>query len=130
MGTQSKKITQRQTEIVGKFKDELQKHMLDLATGSAKDKYTIQDFAGLLFVHPVHLTHVIKAVTGRTPCSFYKEGLIEIAKQMLSNTSLPISAIAYTLTFDTSNFSKFFKRITGVTPLQYRISLIPARQKS
>lgn len=130
MSIEAKQITYRQAEIVDSFVAELEKHMFELAEGSVHDKYTIQDFASLLFIHPIHLTNVIKNATGRTPCSFYKESLINTAKELLKNPSLPISVIAYNLTFDTSNFSKFFKRTTGITPSQYRSSLSTISRKS
>jgi AraC-like DNA-binding protein len=45
---------------------------------------------------------------------------MDIAKNMLKDTSISIAAIAAQLTFDPSNFTKFFKRFEGVTPKQYR----------
>jgi AraC family transcriptional regulator, regulatory protein of adaptative response / methylphosphotriester-DNA alkyltransferase methyltransferase len=110
----------RRHEIVQQFIEELDKHMLNLSAGGVNDKHTVQDFADLLHIHPVHFTNVIRAATGRTPCSFYKEKLIVVAKQLLSNPAMSISQVAACLTFDPSNFSKFFKRLTGVTPQQYR----------
>ena len=94
--------------------------MTTIAAGKLNDKFTVQDFAAILHVHPVHLTNVVKIATGRTPCSFYKEKLTATAKTLLADRSLTISEIAYLLTFDTSNFSKFFKRNTGLTPKKFR----------
>ncbi|WP_369820722.1 helix-turn-helix domain-containing protein [Oleiphilus sp. HI0125] len=43
------------------------------------------------------------------------------AKEKLSSSELPIELIADQLGFsDNSNFAKFFKRQTGLTPKQYR----------
>ncbi len=39
---------------------------------------------------------------------------------MLSETDKSIAEIAKTLTYDPSNFSKFFKKIVGQTPGQFR----------
>jgi AraC family transcriptional regulator, regulatory protein of adaptative response / methylphosphotriester-DNA alkyltransferase methyltransferase len=110
----------RGQEIFEHFLQALDVHMKQLASEHVNDKYTVQDFAELLHVHPIHLTNVIKAVSGRTPCSFYKEKLIILAKELLSDRTRSISQVANVLTFDPSNFSKFFKRSTGQTPRQYQ----------
>jgi AraC family transcriptional regulator, regulatory protein of adaptative response / methylphosphotriester-DNA alkyltransferase methyltransferase len=112
--------TQRRDEIVRQFISELDNHMNSLIEGGVNDKYSVKEFADILHIHPVHLTSVIKTTTGRTPCSFYQEKLIGVAKRLLTDQSLSISEIAGNLTFDPSNFSKFFKRFTGLTPKQYR----------
>jgi AraC-like DNA-binding protein len=39
---------------------------------------------------------------------------------MLLTTNLSVAEIARTLTFDPSNFSKFFKHFEGITPKQFR----------
>ncbi|WP_425549806.1 helix-turn-helix domain-containing protein [Chryseobacterium ginsenosidimutans] len=42
------------------------------------------------------------------------------SKKMLMNTNLSIAVIAKKLTYDPSNFSKFFKNWTSQTPGQFR----------
>jgi AraC-like DNA-binding protein len=42
------------------------------------------------------------------------------ARQLLRDTARPVADIAANLTFDPSNFTKFFKRFEGCTPKQYR----------
>lgn len=50
-----------------------------------------------------------------------KERILMEAKNHLTHTSMTISEIAYQLNFsDNSNFVKFFKSLTGLTPSQYR----------
>ncbi|WP_207896735.1 helix-turn-helix domain-containing protein [Flaviaesturariibacter flavus] len=43
-----------------------------------------------------------------------------IAKELILTTDLSIAAIARQLTFDPSNFSKFFRHFTGITPKKFR----------
>jgi len=45
---------------------------------------------------------------------------VQEAKKLLTNTALPIGEIARQLDYDVSNFTKFFKRFTGLTPSAYR----------
>ncbi|OYQ32994.1 hypothetical protein CHU92_13815 [Flavobacterium cyanobacteriorum] len=118
--TKTNNISQRKKEIATKFLHELSLHMADLENGYVNDKYTIENFASVLCVHPVHLTSTIKTVTGQTPCELYKEALIAVSKKMLLSGQLTVSEIASRLTFDASNFSKFFKKATGQPPSAFK----------
>ena len=49
---------------------------------------------------------------------------IDRAKQLLREGKYNVSQIAQQLCFDTPNyFTKVFRRVTGMTPLQYRRSV-------
>jgi AraC-like DNA-binding protein len=48
---------------------------------------------------------------------------------MLREGQFTIAEIAGRLTFDTSNFTKFFKRFEGVTPSAYRQQALDAERK-
>jgi len=113
----------RKNEIVSQYLRELDTHIQELKSGFAGNTLTIKDFAEKLFVHPVHLSNTIKEVTGSSTCQFYEERLIKISKELLAETGLPISDIAHQLTYDPSNFTKFFKQYTGMTPKQFRAEL-------
>ena len=50
-----------------------------------------------------------------------RERLLLEAKNLITYTSLSIAEVAYQLKFnDPSNFVKFFKSLTTLTPLEYR----------
>lgn len=66
------------------------------------------------------MSNTIKLATGKHPCYFYEEKILAIAKGMLETNEKSIGAIARLLTYDPSNFTKFFKEYTGITPKQYR----------
>jgi len=82
---------------------------------------SLSDYAGLIGITSNHLTQTVKVLTGKTSLQIIKaKQLIEI-KRLLVHTNLNVSEIANQLNFeDQSYFSKFFKRETGLTPLQYR----------
>jgi AraC family transcriptional regulator, regulatory protein of adaptative response / methylphosphotriester-DNA alkyltransferase methyltransferase len=113
-------ISLRQKEIVKEYVNELNKHIEDLKNGQADHSLEIKDFADLLHIHPRHLSNTIYEVLGQSPCSLYESRLMEISKDLLLNTNEPIADIARRLTFDPSNFTKFFKRFSGLTPKQFR----------
>ncbi|MBM6498025.1 MULTISPECIES: helix-turn-helix transcriptional regulator [Flavobacterium] len=117
---ENKIISVRQKEIVASYLQQLDLHLSDLKVGLAEKTFEIKDLADLLFVSPKHLSNTIQEVLGKSPCEIYEERLIEISKELLLTTNKPISHIAQTLTFDPSNFTKFFKSYEGKTPKQFR----------
>jgi AraC family transcriptional regulator of adaptative response / methylphosphotriester-DNA alkyltransferase methyltransferase len=112
----------RRHEIAADFLKELDKHLDDVVSGRVTEMFEVRDFADLIHVHPTHLSNTIKSATGHSPCYFFEERLMEISKSMLQNAGTPIAEIARTLTYDPSNFTKFFKHFSGQTPKQYRES--------
>jgi AraC family transcriptional regulator of adaptative response / methylphosphotriester-DNA alkyltransferase methyltransferase len=115
----------RPEEIADKFLLELDKHILEIASGKADVFYEIHDFASILCIHPVHLSNTIKQVTGKAPCDRCEGKLVVVAKQMLESREMSISQIAYRLTYNPASFTKFFKKYVGQTPSNYRKN-IPA----
>ena len=115
-----KKILLRQHEITADFLREIDKHLDDIMAGRTIEMYEIRDLADKIHIHPTHLSNTIKLVTGKAPCYFFEMKIMEIARNLLTTSNTSVSAIATRLTFDPSNFVKFFKRFQGVTPKQYR----------
>src|SRR4028119_2175386 len=103
----------RQQEIINQYLFELDKHIADLKAARAESTFENKDLADLLFIHPTHLSNTIHEVLGKSPCDIYEERLIALSKELLLESNRPISQIAANLTFDPSNFTKFFKRFTG-----------------
>jgi AraC family transcriptional regulator of adaptative response / methylphosphotriester-DNA alkyltransferase methyltransferase len=113
-------VSARQKEIVKKYIVLLDKHMNDLKSGTAEKTFEIKDFADRLHIHPTHLSNTINEVLQQSPCDLYENRLVNLAKELLHDTNLPIAEIARQLYFDPSNFTKYFKRYAGTTPKQYR----------
>ena len=85
---------------------------------------TVKFYADKLFVTTKYLTETIKSETGKTSNEWIDEILLLEAKILLSNPTLQIAQIAETLNFpDASTFGKFFKNLSGTSPLNYRQSL-------
>jgi|SRR5690606_2099849 len=113
-------ITHRQKEIADRFLLELERHLADMKSGKAETYYGIKQMAELSFINPNHLSDTIKKVLGKSPCRIFEEKLIEICKELIGNSNKPINEIAYTFSYEPSNFTKFFKRYTGTTPREFR----------
>ena len=113
-------ISHRKKEIAKQYIAELDEHIQQLKEGKAERAFEIRDLAKILHVHPVHLSTTIKEVTGQSTCFLYEERLVKASKELLLNTDMSIAAIARQLTYDPSNFTKFFKHFTGFTPKKFR----------
>jgi AraC-like DNA-binding protein len=113
-------LSSRKKEITKNYIDLLDKHIRELKEGRIERAYEIRDFAALMHLHPVHLSNTIKEVTGQSTCELYEERLVKISKQLLLTTDLSVAQISRQLTYDPSNFTKFFKHFTGTTPKKYR----------
>lgn len=115
------KILARQHEITADFLREIGRHLADLVAGRATEMFEIRDLAGVLCIHPTHLSTTVKLVTGHAPCHFFQLRILAVAQQLLRDTDQLVAAVAATLTYDAANFTKFFKRFAGgLTPRQYR----------
>ncbi len=78
-------------------------------------------YAQKLSVHPNHLNAIVKGITGITALHYIHNHLVVLSKSYIAQTTWSIKEIAYTLHFDSpNNFSSFFKKHTGYTPLAYR----------
>jgi len=84
---------------------------------------TVQYVSEQLNISAGYLSSLLKSLTGMNTQQYIHEKLIEKAKEKLSTTHLSISEIAYELGFEHSqSFSRFFKKKTNVSPLEFRHS--------
>jgi AraC family transcriptional regulator of adaptative response / methylphosphotriester-DNA alkyltransferase methyltransferase len=126
----TKKILSRQHEITADYLNALDKHLSDIVEGRTAVMLEIKGIADSLHVHPTHLSNTIRLTTGRSACSFFEEKILQIAKAMLEKNEHTISSIANALTYDPSNFTKFFKNFTNKTPKQYREDFLKSQRLS
>ena len=96
-----------------KFKDLVAEHYLT--------KRQVNDYAQMLCVTPNHLNKTIKKVTGKTASLLISEMILMEAKVLLTQTNMNVAEIALFLSFeDASYFTRFFKKHTFLTPLEFR----------
>lgn len=68
-----------------------------------------------------YFSKFFKKLTGQNYIAYVTDGKIELAKQMLLDTDMPVINISYELSYgETNYFSKAFKRKVGVTPTEFR----------
>lgn len=68
-----------------------------------------------------HLFFVVKHVSGKSPGEWIDDYVTGEARALLKGTNLTIQQISQQLGFPTQSFfGKFFKRVTGLSPTEYR----------
>ncbi|PWJ41040.1 AraC family transcriptional regulator [Sediminitomix flava] len=99
----------------------LVKRFRQLIEEKYQENPSIQQYADLLNVSPNHLTQVVKSVTGKTSNDLLKDRNVLEIKRLLLHTDMTATEIADHLNYnDQSYLTKFFKKTTGYTPLEYR----------
>lgn len=100
------------SRLTARYKDALTQHIYQ--------KKTVREYAEMLHVTPNHLNKCVKSVVNKTAQNLLNEMLVLEAKSLLKYSELSISQIAEQLCNQTpSNFTRFFKSQTGVSPRQY-----------
>lgn len=88
-------------------------------------KYTetrkARDYADQLFISYKQLNNLCKSVAVRTAKEYIDNYVVLETKRYLSCTNLSVKEMAYQCGFDEpTNFQKFFKNKTGITPAHFR----------
>jgi AraC family transcriptional regulator len=85
---------------------------------------TLEQMAALVHLSPYHFARQFKATTGLPPHRYLIARRVERAQHLLqADDEVGLGEVALRVGFsDQSKFSFHFKRITGVTPGQFRIS--------
>ena len=107
--------------LVERFQSLLQTYYLTDIQKETPILLTVHEAADRLRIHPHYLSDILKKYTGKTALQHIRERTAMEAQNLLRNTELTVAEIGYQLRFeDPSNFTKFFKSMTGVTPRAYR----------
>ncbi|MEY8758906.1 helix-turn-helix domain-containing protein [Chryseobacterium tongliaoense] len=114
------KILKRGAEITISYFAFIDQHIQDVISGKVPEFMELNEIANELAISHTHLTDTVKKEKGNHPCHFYDAKIIEQAQIMLAETDKPVAEIARIFTYDPSNFSKFFKKWTGMTPGNFR----------
>jgi len=84
---------------------------------------TVVSVAAALHVSQNYLSGLLKTLTGKSTQTHIQDKLIVCAKELLSDTGLSVSEVAYALGFDyPQSFSKLFKSRTMLSPAAFRRS--------
>ncbi|MFK7949912.1 MAG: helix-turn-helix domain-containing protein [Saprospiraceae bacterium] len=101
------------SRITESYKDALSRNIYE--------RQKVSEYAQLLNISPNHLNKCIKKTVGISAQDLLNDMIVLEAKVLLRQTDLQINEIAYKLSQKNhSDFSRFFKSKTGMTPKEYR----------
>ena len=105
------------------LKEQLYSDISDYISWHAQEDLRVSQIADYFGYNEKYLTTFFKKYAGITLKQYILQTKMELAKSALSETTQPISQIAYGLGFsDAHNFSNAFHKITGLSPSEYRAS--------
>ncbi|OXS55383.1 hypothetical protein B1A99_23955 [Cohnella sp. CIP 111063] len=103
----------RAMEIVDKVKSYIEAHL--------HQDVSLVSLAEVVHFNPSYLSRFFKQQTGLNLSEYAQNVKVERAKQMLTDPNIKVNDIAEALGYgSSSNFTRSFKRITGLTPQDYR----------
>ena len=83
-----------------------------------------KEIAEKFFIHPDYLSHIFKEKEGVSFSLYLIKCRIEKAKKLLGSTDMSIMKVSMMSGYSNpAYFTKHFKRITGITPKEYRAQL-------
>lgn len=89
------------------------------------EKFSLQAMSDALFVNGSYLLRLFKARTGSTLLSYHNAVRCDRAKTLLARPDMSISEAGEAVGFvSSSHFSHVFKKTVGMTPTEYRNSMI------
>ena len=100
---------------------ELFDRFLCLVNNHCRHERAIAFYADKMCITPRYLGAAVKAASGITAKQWIDRAVTANAKVMMKYGSGQVADVAYGLGFpNVSFFCKFFKRATGLTPMEYR----------
>lgn len=86
---------------------------------------SVRYFADKLCLSPSYLSDLLKKETGKTALRHIQLKAVDVAKAEMSDPAKSLSQVGYQLGFPyPQHFSRWFKKMTGQTPTNYREALI------
>lgn len=96
---------------------------MDMVMQNHKAERSVQSFAKELDITPKYLSAISEEISGKSAKQWIDEHIAVEAKILLKSSSKSILQVSQELNFpDISFFGKFFKRMTGVSPKNFRES--------
>ncbi|MBN9672049.1 helix-turn-helix transcriptional regulator [Roseibium aggregatum] len=92
-----------------------------LAGQHLREHIKVEDYARSLGVSRDRLGTAVRRATGFSPQGYLHQLLMREAAELLANTGMPVGQVAFRLGFsDPPYFTRFFNRMSGVSPAQFR----------
>lgn len=95
--------------------------VMDIIERNLEEKFDMSTLSEELFLSIGHITRLFKDEVGVSPYDYMISRKIAHAKDLLEATDMPVKEVAFRLKYsDQYYFSSAFKRVVGVSPMNYR----------
>lgn len=85
------------------------------------EEISLETLAGIAAMSPFHFARSFKSATGLPPHKYLAARRMEMAKQLLKSTTLPVVEIAFRTGYENvSHFTQVFRQHVGTTPGAFR----------
>lgn len=112
----STKLSRHHAQLFLQFKN--------LVEDNYRETRNAKDYAEIMSISPKHLNKVVQSFALNTAKYFIDKYVILETKRAILITDKSLKEIAYEVGFDeVTNFTKFFKKHTNMTPKEYKASL-------
>ena len=102
-------------------------HVKEILHARFSENLSLAGIAALVGVHPVYLASAFRRCYRCTIGDYVRQLRVEYACREILDSDAPLVEIALAAGFSNqAHFSRTFKRITGMTPLEYRAVLNPS----
>ena len=102
---------------------ELYNELLDAIVEHHREASDVRFYADLLNVSSRYLAQVTRRISGKSPKAIIDDYLIHEIELQLKSTDNTVQEIAYRFGFSSqAHFTKFFKKLKGVSPTEFRKS--------
>ena len=101
---------------------QIRERFCELVVAHYRESREVKYYADLMHLSPKYFSKVISDTSnGMSPSEWIEQYVAAQAKHLISTQPLTVKEAAYQLGFgESASFCRFFKRITGLTPKEYR----------
>ena len=118
-------IMKKKREATTSRSPSISSQFFNLLEENFQEQHNITFYAGSLNISKTYLYQCVVSTSGKSPSYWIDYYMISFAKNSLENMNLSILQIAHSLNFaGLPQFAKFFKKQTGMSPREYRQSLL------
>ncbi|MFC0514891.1 GlxA family transcriptional regulator [Mucilaginibacter angelicae] len=104
-----------------KHEDDPIKQAQEYIENNVTEKISVEDLSSMYAIGRRHFERRFKKATNNTPVEYIQRVKIEAAKKQLESTPKNINEVMYDVGYtDAKAFRTVFKKITGISPIDYR----------
>lgn len=119
------RIINPSSDETGQRHGEVMMQFLQLLRHHYRDHRDVGFYADKMNISAKYMTTLVKKASGKSAIQWIEDYVILDAKAQLSSTVNTIQQIAFDLNFPSQSlFGRYFKRAVGMSPSDYRISLL------